>query len=55
MTIALVYDNDIIIYSLEKNISYAKDNRNIFVAQCVWWLPSIIALQEGLIVHIDNL
>jgi len=25
------------------------------VAQCIWWLPSIVGLEQGLIVHIDNL
>jgi hypothetical protein len=25
------------------------------VAQCVWWLASIIGLEQGLVIHIDNL
>jgi hypothetical protein len=25
------------------------------VAQCVWWLASIIGLERGLTIHIDNL
>jgi len=25
------------------------------VAQCVWWLASIIGLESGLVIHIDNL
>ena len=25
------------------------------MAQCIWWLPSIVGLEQGLIVHIDNL
>jgi hypothetical protein len=25
------------------------------VAQCVWWLASIIGLEQGLVTHIDNL
>jgi hypothetical protein len=55
MTISFENDNDIIVYSLEKIISYAKDNQYIFLAQSVWWISSIIGLQQGLIVHIDNL
>jgi hypothetical protein len=55
MTITFEHDNDVIIYALEKIISYARDNRYIFLAQSVWWISSIIGLQEGLVIHIDNL
>jgi len=55
MTISFENNNDIIVYSLEKIISYAKDNQYIFLAQSVWWISSIIGLQQELIVHIDNL
>src|SRR5882757_4539373 len=26
-----------------------------FLAQSVWWISSILGLQEGLVVHVDNL
>ena len=55
MTITFENDNDVIVYALEKIISYARKTQQIFVAQCVWWLASIIGLEQGLIVHIDNL
>jgi hypothetical protein len=55
MTIAFKSHKDVIIYALEKIISYARDNQYIFLAQSVWWISSIIALQEGLVIHIDNL
>jgi len=55
MTITFESDNDIIVYALEKIIAYARRTQQIFVAQCVWWLASIIGLDKGLIVHIDNL
>jgi hypothetical protein len=55
MTIAFKSDKDVIIYALEKIISYARDNQYIFLAQSVWWISSIIGLQEGLVIHIDNL
>jgi len=54
MTITFEYENDIIVYALEKIISYARDNQYIFLAQSVWWISSILGLQEGLIIHIDN-
>jgi hypothetical protein len=54
MTITFENENDVIIYALEKTISYARTTQQIFVAQCVWWLASIIGLEQGLIVHIDN-
>jgi hypothetical protein len=40
---------------LEKIISYARDNQYIFLAQSVWCISSIIGLQEGLVIFIDNL
>jgi hypothetical protein len=55
MTITFENDDDIIISVLEKVISYARRTQQIFVAQCVWWLASVIGLQQGLISHMDNL
>jgi streptogramin lyase len=55
MTITFENDNDVIVYALEKVISYARRTQQIFVAHCVWWLASIIGLEQGLITHIDNL
>lgn len=48
-------DNNVIVYTLEKIIDYARRNHYIFMAQCVWWLASIIGLESGLFTHIDNL
>jgi len=55
MPITFKHDNDVIIYASERNISHAKRTQQIFVAQCVWWLASIIGLEQGLISHIDKL
>jgi hypothetical protein len=44
-----------LVYALEKVISHARKTGQIFVAQCVWWLASIIGLEQGLIIYIDNL
>jgi len=55
MTISFENDNDVIVYPLEKIIYYARRTQQIFVAQCVWWLASIIGLEQGLTIHIDNL
>jgi hypothetical protein len=55
MTISFKNDNNIIVYALEKIISHARKTQQIFVAQCMWWLASIIGLEQGLINHIDNL
>jgi len=55
MTITFENENDIIVYALEKIISYARDNHYIFIAQSVWWIASVIGLSEGLATHIDNL
>ena len=55
MTITFENDNDVIVYPLEKIISYASRTQQIFVAHCVWWLASIVGLETGLVSHIDNL
>jgi hypothetical protein len=55
MTITFENDNDVIIYALEKVISYARRTQQIFVAHCVWWLASVIGLEQGLIIFIDNI
>jgi hypothetical protein len=55
MTITFENDNDVIIYGLEKIISYARRTEQVFVAQCVWWLASIIGLEQGLVNYIDNI
>jgi len=55
MTITFESDQDVIVYALEKVISYARDNQYSFLAQSVWWISSIIGLQQGLINHIDIL
>jgi hypothetical protein len=54
MTITIENDNVVIVYALEKVISYARKTQQVVVAQCVWWLASIIGLQQGLVIHIDN-
>jgi len=54
MTITFENDNHIIVYALEKIISYARRSQQIFVAQCVWWIASVIGLELGLISYIDN-
>jgi len=55
MTLTFESDNDVIVYALERIISYARKYQYIFVAQSVWWIASVISLTEGLVTHIDNL
>jgi len=55
MTISFENDNDIIKYGLMKIISYSRSNQWIFLAQSVWWISSLIGLQIGSVIHIDNL
>jgi hypothetical protein len=55
MTITFENDDDVIVYALEKVIAYARRTQQIFVAQCVWWLASIIGLEQGLVNYIDNI
>jgi hypothetical protein len=55
MTITFEDDSDIIIYVLEKIISYRRENQYFFAVNCAWWLASVIGLDIGLRIHIDNL
>jgi hypothetical protein len=55
LTITFENDNDVIVYALEKVIAYARKSQQIFVAQCLWWIASIIGLEQGLVTYIDNI
>jgi len=55
MTITFENDNDVIVYTLEKVISFARRTQQIFVAQCICWLASITGLEWELEIHISNL
>jgi hypothetical protein len=55
MTITFESESDVIVYAVERIVAFARENQYLFVANCVWWLASIIGLEQGLINHIDNL
>jgi len=55
MTLHFKDDSEVTIYTLEKIISFARQNQYFFVASCVWWIASIIGLDTGLTIYIDNL
>jgi hypothetical protein len=55
MPITFENDNDVIAYAFEKIILYPRRTQQILVAHCVWWLASIIGLEQGLVNHIDTL
>ena len=55
MAISFENNNDVIVYALEKILSYARDNHYIFLGQSILWILSIIEFQQGLVIHIDNL
>jgi len=55
MPVTFENDNDIIVYALECVVAHARRTQQIFVAQCVWWLASIIDLERELVSHIDAL
>jgi hypothetical protein len=55
MTITFENESEVIIYSLEKIISFARENQYLFVANCAWWIASIIGLDSELTIYIDRL
>jgi len=55
MTLTFESDNEVIVYTLERIVSYARKHQYIFVVRSIWWIASVIDLTEGLVMHIDNL
>jgi hypothetical protein len=55
MTITFETDSDVIVYALEKIVSLARERQYLFVANCVWWIASVIGLEPELVIYIDNL
>jgi hypothetical protein len=55
MPIPFENNNDVVVYALKKVISNASSHQLIFLAQSVWWISSVIALQQGLVTYINNL
>jgi len=55
MPVTFENDDDIIVYALERVISHARRTQHIFVAQCVWWLASVLRLEQELAFHIDRI
>jgi len=55
MKITFENDNNVIVYVLEMIISYARENKYIFLAQSIWRISSIIGFQADLVSYIDKL
>jgi hypothetical protein len=55
MTITFETDSEVIVYALEKIISFAQGNQYLFVANCAWWIAGVIGLDSELVTFIDNL
>ena len=55
MTITFENESDVIVYALEKIISFARENQYLFVANCAWWIAGILGLDSGVRIFIDNL
>jgi hypothetical protein len=55
MTITFENYNDVILYAFENVVAYARKTQQIFVAHCIWWLASVIGLEQELINYIDNI
>jgi hypothetical protein len=55
VTITFENDNDVIIYDLEMVIAFGRTIQQIFLAQCVWWIASVVGLKQRLVSDIDNL
>jgi hypothetical protein len=48
MTITFENDSDVIVYALEKIVSFARENQYIFMANCAWWTAGVIGVDSWL-------
>jgi len=55
MSITFQNDSDVIVYAVEKVISYARRPKQVFDAQSVWWIAQLIGLEHDVKIHIDNI
>jgi len=55
MMLTFENDSDVIVYALQKIISFARFQQYLFAANCVWWLAGIIGLDKELVIHFENL
>jgi hypothetical protein len=55
MTITFENDSDVIVYTLEKIVFFARTNQYLFVANCAWWLAGVIGLDSELTTYIATL
>jgi len=55
MPITFENANDVIVYGVEKIISFARAKQYLRVANRVCWLAGVIGLDHELIIHIDYL
>jgi len=55
MTIGFENDSEVIVYALEKVIAFAQEHQYFFVANCAWWIASIIGLDNHLTRYIDRI
>jgi hypothetical protein len=55
MAITFETDADVIVYALEKIVSFARENQYLFMANCARWIAGITGLDSGLTIFIDNL
>jgi len=55
MTITFEDDSAVIIYAFQKILSHAREYHYYFLGNCIWWIASVLALDEKLRHHIDNL
>jgi hypothetical protein len=55
MTKTFANKSDVIIYNLERKVSFAREKQYLFVANCAWWIAGVIGLDSGLTIHMNIL
>jgi len=55
VTVTFENDDQVLVYALEKIISFARHTHYIFLAESIWLISSIIGLHQELVIQIDKL
>jgi len=55
MTLIFEDDSAVIVYAFERILSHAREIQYYFIGNYIWWIASVIGLDDKLRRHIDNL
>jgi hypothetical protein len=55
MKVTFKNHNNIIVQTIENDRAYTRDNQYLSIAEYIWCLASSIGIEQGLVIHSNNL